>query len=74
MKSSSNLIVLFQARAATENFGQPELPNCALHVADLALGRRRCLDPLRRLAANAAYHVSMGEGLGGPLLRFHIES
>lgn len=73
MQSSSDIVVLFQPRTAAKNLGQPELADGALHVSDLALGRRRCLYPLRGFAADAAHHIGMREGLGGPLLGLAIE-
>lgn len=73
VQSAGNLIILLQSRAASEDLGEPELGHGTLHVADLALDRRRCLHPLRGLAAHAADHVGMGEGLGGPLLGLDIQ-
>jgi hypothetical protein len=74
MQRTSNLVVLLQPGAATQNLRKPELANGTLHVTDLALSRGGSLDPLRGLTANTAYHVSMGEGLGRPLLGLHVES
>lgn len=74
MKCSGNFIVLFQSRAAAQNLGKPELPNGTLHVANLALSWGRSLDPLRRLATNAADHVGMCKRLGSSLLRLYIQS
>lgn len=42
-------------------------------MADLALRRRRCLDPLRRLTADAAHHVGMGKSLRRTLLRLDVQ-
>lgn len=69
-----NLVVLLETRAAAENLGQPELADGTLHVANLALSGRRCLDPLRGLTANTADHVGMGERLGRALLGLGGES
>lgn len=41
-----NLIVLLQAWAATQHLRKPKLTDGPLHVANLALGRRWCFDPL----------------------------
>lgn len=68
MQRPGNLVILFQPGAATENLWQPELTNGTLHVANLALCWRGSFDPLRRLPANAANHVGMGEGLWSALL------
>jgi hypothetical protein len=46
MKRTCNLVVLFQSRAATKNFWQPELSNGALHVSNSALNRSRGAHPL----------------------------
>jgi hypothetical protein len=73
VKSTSNLIILLKARAAAQNFGQPKLPNGTLHVANLSLGRGGSFDPLRRLTANTANHVSMRQSLWSALLRLHVE-
>lgn len=74
MESSGNLVILLQARAASEDFWQPELTDRTLHMADLALGRLWCLDPLRRFPSDTAYHVGVGQGLWGPLLGLDIQS
>jgi len=74
MESPGNFIVLLKSRAAAQNLGKPELANCTLHVANLALGRSRSLDPLRWLAANTANHVRMRECFGRPLLRLNSKS
>jgi hypothetical protein len=74
VKGTSNIVVVLDAGAAAQDLGKPELANGALHVANLALGRTRCLDPLRRLAANTTDHVGMGEGLWSTLLRLDVES
>lgn len=68
-----NLIVLLQPRAAPQDLGQPELTNSPLHVANLALGGRRGLDPLGGLTANTADHIGMGEGFRGPLGGLEVE-
>lgn len=73
MKRTRNLVVLLQSGAASENLGEPELANSALHVSNLALSRRGGLDPLRRLPANTADHVGMGKRLGSALLRLDVE-
>lgn len=73
MQSTSYLVILLEARTATQDLRQPELAYCTLHVADLALGRGRSLDPLGRFSSNTTDHVGVGQGLGGPLLRLHIE-
>ena len=71
----SNLIVLLHPWATSQDLRLPELSNGALHVANLALGRRLRLDPLRRLAADTTYHVRMGECLGRSLCgRLGVES
>lgn len=64
MKGAGNVVILLQSRAASENFRKPELTDGALHVSNLALWRWRCLDPLRGLTADTAYHVGMGKSLG----------
>ena len=68
VQSACDLIVLLQPRAASQDLWQPELADGALHVSNLALGRLRCLDPLRGLSAHTAYHVRMRERLGRPLI------
>lgn len=73
MQSAGNLIVGFQSGTAAQNLGQPELGDCALHVLDFPLRRRRSLNPLGGLAAHAADHVRMGERLGGSLSRLEVE-
>lgn len=73
MECPSNLVVLLEARAASENLGQPELAYSSLHVANLALRRRWGLDPLRRLPAHTTHHVGMGQRLWRPLLRLHVQ-
>lgn len=67
MKGSGNLVVLLQPRAAAQDLRQPELADGALHVANFPLSRGGRSDPLGRLTADTAYHVGMGEGLGGTL-------
>jgi hypothetical protein len=42
-------------------------------VANLPLGGRGCLHPLRRLSADTTHHVRMSKGLGRPLLRLNVE-
>ena len=71
MQRSSNLIILLQSRAASQNLGQPELANGALHMTDLPLRGGGGSNPLRRLTTNTADHVGMGEGLGGALGGLH---
>lgn len=73
MQRTSNVVVLLQPWAAAEDLRQPELPDSALHVSNLALSWGRGLDPLRRLAANTTDHVGMCECLGRPLLGFGVE-
>jgi hypothetical protein len=73
MKRPSNLVILLEARAASENLGQPELAYSTLHVANLALGWSWSLDPLRRFSSNTTHHVGMGQCLGCPLLGFHVQ-
>lgn len=73
MQRPGNLVVLLQTRAAAKDLGEPELAHGTLHMANLALRWCRCLDPLGRLPANTAYHIRMGEGLGGSLLRLDVE-
>jgi hypothetical protein len=68
MKSSGNLVILFQSRTASKNFWQPKLSNSRFHVSNFALCWRRCLYPLRGLSSNTAYHVGMSKGLRGALL------
>lgn len=74
VQRTSNLVILLQPGAATQDLGQPELSNGALHVSNLALRGRRRLDPLRGLAADTADHVRMRESLWGPLLGLGGES
>lgn len=74
MEGSSNLIILLESRAASEDFRQPELAHGTLHVTDFALSRGRCPHPLRGFTAHPAYHVGMGEGLGGALNGLDIEA
>lgn len=68
MQRAGNLIVLLQPWAASQYLWQPELTNGTLHVTNLSLCWWRGLDPLGRLAANAADHVRMCEGLWCSLL------
>lgn len=74
MQSSSNLIVLLQSRATSENLWQPKLANGALHMTDFPLSGCGGLYPLRRLTADTTYHVGMSEGLGSSLNGFDIET
>lgn len=74
MESASNLVILLQARAATQNLRKPELTDGTLHVANLALSGSGSLDPLRWFAANTANHVGMGKRLGSSLLGFDVQS
>ncbi len=67
------LIILLQSRTATQDLWQPELPHGTLHMPDLALCRRRRLNPLGWLAAHTAHHVGMREGLRGTLLRLDVQ-
>lgn len=67
MQRPSNLVVLLQSRAATQDLRQPELTDRAFHVANLSLGRRGCLHPLGRLTTYTTHHVGMGERLRRPL-------
>lgn len=67
MQRSCNFIVLLEPRTAPQNLRQPKLADSALHVSDFPLGWRRGLHPLRRLPADAAYHVCMRQGLRRPL-------
>jgi hypothetical protein len=46
VKRTCDLIILFQSRAATENFWQPKLPNGTLHVSNSALNRSWSAHPL----------------------------
>lgn len=64
MQRFGNLIVLFQAGTAAQDFWQPKLAHGSLHMTDLSLGRRRSPDPLGGLPAHTANHVGMGQGLG----------
>jgi len=64
MQRPGNLVVLLQSGAATKNLRQPELADGTFHVPDLPLHWRRCLDPLRRLPADTAYHIRMRERFG----------
>jgi hypothetical protein len=73
VQGASNLIVLLQTRATSQDLGEPELTDGTLHVLNLPLRRRRRLDPLCWLSANTADHVGMGEGLGGSLRGFQVE-
>lgn len=74
VKRASNAVILLQSRTATEDLWQPELADGVLHVCDPALGWLRCLDPLRRFAADTTHHVgvsqSLGCTLGGPRLAY----
>jgi len=74
MKRPRNIVILLETRAASEDLWQPELANGTLHVAYLALGRRRCLDPLRRFPSDTAHHIGMGQSLWSPLLGLHVQS
>ena len=68
MHGASNLIVLLQPWAASQDLWQPELPDSTLHVTDLSLSWWRGLDPLGRLPADTTDHIRMCEGLWRPLL------
>jgi hypothetical protein len=74
VESTSNLIVLVESRTASENLWKPKLADSTLHVANLALSRRRCFHPLCRLSSNTTYHVSMSECLWRSLDGLDIES
>ena len=74
MESPRNLIILFQSGTATQDFRQPELANCRLHVTNLSLGWSWSFDPLRRLSSNTTYHVGVGKGLRGALGGLDVES
>lgn len=63
VQRSSDFVVLVNSRAAPKDLGEPELADGALHMANLALGRDRCLDPLGWLPTHTTYHVGMSEGL-----------
>ncbi len=73
MQRASNLVILLEPWTAPQDLGQPELADSTLHVANLALSRWRSLNPLRRLAANTADHVGMGQRLRRSLLRLDVE-
>jgi hypothetical protein len=68
VQSTGDLVILLKTRAASKDLREPELTDGTLHVANLALRGSRRLDPLRRLTADTAYHVGMGESLGSTLL------
>lgn len=46
VENAGDLVVLFQPGAASEDLWKPELTDSTFHVADFALRRRRCFDPL----------------------------
>lgn len=73
MEGSGNLIVLLQSGAATQDFRQPELADCRLHVANLPLRGSWSFDPLGGFSSNTTYHVGVGEGLGCSLSRLDAE-
>jgi len=73
MKRPRDFIILFQPWAAAQDFWEPECANCTLHVANLALARCGCLDPLRGLSSYTTYHIGMGQCLGAPRALLDVE-
>jgi hypothetical protein len=73
MQGSCDFVILLQPWTASKNLGQPELAHSALHMADLTLGRRRSLHPLRGLPSHTADHVGMGKSLWRTLLRLDAQ-
>lgn len=72
MKRPGDLVILLETRTAPKNFWQPKLSHSTLHMANLALGWGRSLNPLGGFPSDTAYHISMGQGLRCPLLRLDI--
>lgn len=64
VKRSRDLIIGFKTRAATQDLRKPELTNSSSHMLNLALRRRSCFDPLRRLSSDTAYEICVGQSLG----------
>ena len=69
MQRLCDVIVLLQSWTASQDFREPELANCTLHVPNLALSGRRSSNPLRRFSAYTTHHVGVGQGLRGTLTR-----
>jgi hypothetical protein len=74
VQSSGNFVILLQSWTATKDLWQPELAHGTFHVAYLALSRRWCLYPLRRLSSNTAYHIGVCECFRCSLLRLDVQS
>lgn len=74
MQRASDVVVLLQSRAATENLWLPERRYGTFHVANLSLGGSGRLDPLGGLSAHTAYHVSMRESLWSSLAWLDVQS
>ena len=73
VKSTGDIIVLFQSRTASKNLWKPELVDSTLNMGDFSLSRRWSLNPLRRFPTHSTDKISMREGLWSPLLHLDVQ-
>lgn len=73
VKSTGDIIILFQSRTASKNLWEPKLVDSTLDMGDFPLGWRWSLNPLRRLPTHSTNKISMCEGLWSPLLHLDVQ-
>ena len=73
MKSTGDIIILFQSRTASKNLWEPKLVDSALDMGDFPLSWRWSLNPLRRFPTHSTNKISMREGLWSPLLHLDVQ-
>jgi hypothetical protein len=73
MQRPRDLVILLNARTASEDLRKPKLSDRSFHVANLALRQLGSSNPLRGFSPNTTDHVGMSESLRGSLCGLDVE-